>query len=266
MFPGDCSVCTEAYDEGDHKPRILRCGHTYCTACIECMVDNGFVECPDCHVQLEGTSAAQFPVNHNILALKKKIEEIKLLPTSKKVRTSELSTSSQKAETSNQEEGSETSSVGMRELKKRFAALERKQRELRKVDTHLNQYQALLNDWQEHHMENVNKLYDLMEENKSVLFLLEQMNSRVIAQRAEGKRGKEKLLEMLNKIENVTTAHEAIEVIGQAQLCTQEAEDWAKECQQLFPDIQAVSKQTKVGNHSSIFSSLIKKVTHELLC
>jgi hypothetical protein len=31
-----CNICYEAYkDESCMQPRLLRCGHTFCTACIE---------------------------------------------------------------------------------------------------------------------------------------------------------------------------------------------------------------------------------------
>lgn len=220
------------------------------------MVKNGYVECPDCHVQHEGTSAAQFPVDHGVSALMKKLKEFGLYPATKKLKTLEgpASSVSRKTRVSNREEVSGNSKAGKKALKKRIAALKREQREQRQMEAHLCQYQAQLDEWQEQHMENVGKLYEMMEENQSVLFILEQVNSRIAAERAEGNRGKQKLIEVLKRIENVTTASEAIEVIGQAQLCTQEAENWAKQFQEKFPDINSINTYIMVGNHSSIFS------------
>lgn len=253
MIPGECSVCAEVYDEEEDKPRCLPCGHTYCTICIDCMVKHGYVECPDCHVQHEGTSAAQFPVNHGILALMKEFGEFELYPATKKMKTLEEPTSSvsQKAGTLYQEEVSEASK---KELKKRVAALKREYREMRRMGFHLSHYQSQLNVWQEEHMQSVEKLYNLLEENKSFLFILEHLHSRIVAHRAEGQLGKQKLYEVLGRMENVTTPLEAMEVIGQAQLCTQEAGEWAKQSKALYPDVDALFTHIKVGNHSSIFS------------
>lgn len=29
-----CLVCTEGYDEGRRRPKLLRCGHTFCLSCL----------------------------------------------------------------------------------------------------------------------------------------------------------------------------------------------------------------------------------------
>ena len=31
---GTCSICSERYDENDHLPLMLECGHTYCRKCL----------------------------------------------------------------------------------------------------------------------------------------------------------------------------------------------------------------------------------------
>ena len=44
-----CSVCFEKYDCSDHLPKALPCLHTFCSACIDGLVnDDDNIECPIC--------------------------------------------------------------------------------------------------------------------------------------------------------------------------------------------------------------------------
>jgi hypothetical protein len=36
-----CSICVEEYDQIDHRPLFLHCGHTFCQQCVKKNVPNG---------------------------------------------------------------------------------------------------------------------------------------------------------------------------------------------------------------------------------
>lgn len=42
----ECSLCFEEYDEVNHCPRLLSCGHTFCCLCLQKILKNGCIECP----------------------------------------------------------------------------------------------------------------------------------------------------------------------------------------------------------------------------
>ena len=43
----ECPVCFEPYDDKLHTPRLLPCGHSFCTICLELMLNSGgFIICP----------------------------------------------------------------------------------------------------------------------------------------------------------------------------------------------------------------------------
>ena len=43
----ECSVCYERYDDNKRCPRLLsNCGHTFCTYCLEQLLKNGTIACP----------------------------------------------------------------------------------------------------------------------------------------------------------------------------------------------------------------------------
>lgn len=48
LEPLECRVCSNLYNTSDRCPRILRCGHTYCSTCLKTLAGKKGVECPEC--------------------------------------------------------------------------------------------------------------------------------------------------------------------------------------------------------------------------
>ena len=44
----ECSICSEHYDHENRFPRLLSCGHTFCSSCLEKLLKNNSISCPDC--------------------------------------------------------------------------------------------------------------------------------------------------------------------------------------------------------------------------
>ena len=64
-----CQVCFEEFEEdGDHVPRILPCSHTLCHTCVERLIHENKIECPECHEKHETKKEGKtFPQNKYIL-------------------------------------------------------------------------------------------------------------------------------------------------------------------------------------------------------
>ncbi|ELT90768.1 hypothetical protein CAPTEDRAFT_49606, partial [Capitella teleta] len=44
-----CSICMEAFGEGDRQPKLLPCHHSFCKQCLLQMArSHSFVDCPTC--------------------------------------------------------------------------------------------------------------------------------------------------------------------------------------------------------------------------
>lgn len=74
----NCSVCLEPFDEDDHSPRTLRCGHTLCTFCIEALLQR-FVNdrnCPECRKPLKITNVYHLPVSYTVLRLSRTLSDV----------------------------------------------------------------------------------------------------------------------------------------------------------------------------------------------
>ena len=70
----ECGVCHQPYQvEGDLQPRILDCGHTFCTRCMGEVSQVGNIQCPACmrKTQVEfGTQSLR--INYAILEILEK--------------------------------------------------------------------------------------------------------------------------------------------------------------------------------------------------
>lgn len=50
----NCPICQEKYNGNQRNPRILKCGHTFCTECLRAIIEESeeLPLCPDCRTQI----------------------------------------------------------------------------------------------------------------------------------------------------------------------------------------------------------------------
>ncbi|KAK7071732.1 hypothetical protein SK128_025314, partial [Halocaridina rubra] len=68
----ECSVCFQKYDEREHSPRCLTCGHTACSSCIYHLLGNRpFLKCPICRAlhKIKVKTPQQIPLNYELVKL-----------------------------------------------------------------------------------------------------------------------------------------------------------------------------------------------------
>jgi hypothetical protein len=74
----ECGVCFEAFDHDEMIPRLLKCGHTFCTSCLSTLLKTdahgggdggggGGIRCPNDRLMTLCTSVAQLPPNYSLL-------------------------------------------------------------------------------------------------------------------------------------------------------------------------------------------------------
>ena len=44
----ECSICLEGYNDKDKCPRMLSCGHSFCSSCLERFLHGNTIRCPTC--------------------------------------------------------------------------------------------------------------------------------------------------------------------------------------------------------------------------
>ncbi|CAL4191433.1 unnamed protein product [Meganyctiphanes norvegica] len=63
MISAECTICDLPYDEGNHRPRNLPCGHGFCTICLETTISRGSSLCPICRKTHGAKLAENLPIN-----------------------------------------------------------------------------------------------------------------------------------------------------------------------------------------------------------
>ena len=68
----ECPVCCELFDDQNISPRILSCGHSFCTGCLERLLTTGDkIPCPTCRdeVNVPQAGVAGLPKNFALLSI-----------------------------------------------------------------------------------------------------------------------------------------------------------------------------------------------------
>ncbi|KAK8719593.1 hypothetical protein OTU49_013928, partial [Cherax quadricarinatus] len=230
----ECKVCFNNYDEELRRPRTLPCGHTFCSQCIEDTIKNSQLTCPSCRAEHSATDATQFPIIYAMEAVIKKLRSIQVTSVgtvSTKCGQDRTRGISKKLRSLVQEHKSSISNLIS---------------ECEEALSQLSKYQGQVRDWKIQHHQLQDRLYDLLEQNKAAIELLEQEDTSVLTMTTEGEAGKKQLQTMLENLNTVNTAQEVVTTIDEADQYNVEVEDWIQKCQELFPDVNTVYTSIKV--------------------
>ena len=63
----DCPLCFEAFNETERCPRLLECGHTFCSACLQRVWQQGSVSCPQDRRTFKVAAVDQLAKNWQLL-------------------------------------------------------------------------------------------------------------------------------------------------------------------------------------------------------
>ncbi|XP_069193497.1 uncharacterized protein [Procambarus clarkii] len=232
--PEECSVCFNNYDDNQLRPRTQPCGHTFCSQYIDNAIKNGQLTSPSCLAEHAATAATQFPINYGMEALIRKLKGIEVVPektlTAKPIKAPARGIS-KKLHSMVEEQKSSISSL--------ITSCE-------EVLSQLGEYRGQLGDWKTRHLQLQDRLYALVEQNKSAMKLLELEDTSVVDMTTQGEEGKTQLQAMLGSLDTVNTAQEVFMTINEVDQCNMEVENWLKKCQKLFPDVKTVHTSVKV--------------------
>ncbi|XP_069193067.1 tripartite motif-containing protein 59-like [Procambarus clarkii] len=232
--PEECSVCFNDYDDNRLRPRTLPCGHTFCSQCIDNAIKNGQLTCPSCRAEHAATASTQFPISYVVEAFVRKLKNIQL--------------TAEEVVPAKPYEGPS------RGISKKLRSLVQEQKSIistliiscKEVLSQLGEYRGQLGDWKTHHLQLQDRLYALVEENKSAMKLLELEDTSVVDMTTQGEEGKTQLQAMLGSLDTVNTPQEVDTTIDTADECSMKMEDWLQKCQELFPDVKTVHTSVKV--------------------
>ncbi|CAL4237629.1 unnamed protein product, partial [Meganyctiphanes norvegica] len=59
----ECEICCNRYDDANRRPKVLICGHTFCSTCMGKEITKGKSTCPTCRIPYNATSVNDFRFN-----------------------------------------------------------------------------------------------------------------------------------------------------------------------------------------------------------
>ena len=66
----ECNVCSDMFSGSNNKqPRVLCCGHTFCSKCLSHLVSHNTIECPACRkiTALPNNLLSGLPINYALV-------------------------------------------------------------------------------------------------------------------------------------------------------------------------------------------------------
>ena len=67
----ECELCCKNFDGKDACPRLLSCGHTFCSGCLKCIFNrHNTIRCPTCRVEVEVPQAGVAGLSKNFALLR----------------------------------------------------------------------------------------------------------------------------------------------------------------------------------------------------
>lgn len=224
----DCPVCMLSFDDTERRPRTMPCGHTLCSPCIKDVTALDSITCPTCRATHAVPRGGQFPVCYAMEDLLRKLKGTEITPVPAATGSGQRRAGGLSRRIRSMLEEQEAKVV---------AAISTCQ----KIQSQLHQYQKALADWCQEQKQLEDGLQSVMDKSKAARELMCGEESKVLAKKLEVEEEEDILHAKLKALQGVTTAQEAMPVIDDADLCTDEAEQAAEECQEMFPDVNTIN-------------------------
>ncbi|KAG0728482.1 Reticulocyte-binding protein 2 a [Chionoecetes opilio] len=243
----DCPVCLTAYDDKVQRPRNLPCGHTFCTLCVNGLIKQGQVACPNCRVVHAVPQAGQFPISYDF-------ENLLMMMSGASLASPPPSAETDTAESAH----SLGTRPGQQGLSKRVRSLLEEQEakilaaihNCQKVKAQLNQYEATVRDWGRQQQDLEDRLQSLVDQCKDARMLARQEELSASDKRQQVDQGEQQLHTVLQAVRTAASAVEAYETIEDADHVMEEETQREEECLAIIPDVHTVTtikKATEVS-------------------
>lgn len=229
MKPSDCLVCLDRYSERK-RPRVLPCGHLFCSSCIESVQESGWVTCPCCRSAHPASGVDAFPI---VFAMEDLLRETDArsadapLPRSRGSRKLE--------------ELREGQAIAVQESASRCGDLL----------SQMVQFKGTIIRWMTEHEALIKRLNDVITHHKTAHQMLERERDLVGNFYSEGRRKQLQLIALGETLQATETPQEAATSIHDADERQDEAENWLRKCLKHFPEPNTVRRSIKVSGDRS---------------
>lgn len=242
--PEDCQVCLTSFDNTVQRPRTLPCGHTFCSPCMNELMEQRQITCPTCHVRHSIPGKGHFPINYNLEAFIRRLRDTEETYVSRPSRVGKIL------------------EVAGKPSRKRAPGLSNKMRSLlqeqeakviaaasvcQEIQSQLDHYQTTLSAWDNQQDQLEKRFQAVMDQIRNVRKLMRQEESQVAAKKDQMQLAKLQLETQLETLRKITTEQEAAIAIVDVVRCTDETEKKVEESQRMFPNFNTVITARKVS-------------------
>ncbi|XP_042864584.1 uncharacterized protein LOC122248556 isoform X2 [Penaeus japonicus] len=227
----ECKVCLEIYDESQRRPHNLPCGHTFCTICIEDMLQNSSLTCPRCRAKHIASDRSSFPVAYDLEEVLSKRESSTSAALGRMLHSQKKDISS-KINTLRDEQMASINNISL--------AFQEK-------ISQLDKYKTKLIDWGIEHDDLIHKIQkDLIEQNEELRDSLKEEHGLVAEVLEAGETQEQQLKFAKESLFTAQTTQDVFVAINDAEIVQSEAESWIEKCDELFQDAKPVHRSIKV--------------------
>ncbi|XP_063614933.1 uncharacterized protein LOC134788022 [Penaeus indicus] len=222
--PSECLVCLDKYNESK-RPRVLPCGHLFCSSCIETVQEAWLVTCPCCRTAHPASGMDDFPI---VFAVEDLLRETDARGTDAMLPR-------------------RRGSRKLEELKEGQAlAVQESAYKCGDLLSQMVEFKGRLLSWMTEHEALMKRLNDVIIHHKTAHQMLEREIDLLDEFYSEGRQKQRKLMALGETLHAAETPQEAATSIQDADEHQDEAESWLRKCLKHFPEANTVRRSIKI--------------------
>lgn len=237
-------MCLEPYDDSHKRPRVLPCGHTFCSPCIRGLVQDGYLPCPTCRTEhvIPGDYSF-FPIVFEFEELLNRVKHTRGTPATSSSSSPSSVTSSGRPR---RERGSAISKKLTNLKVEQESSMCQSTSACVRMRRQLAMYKASLVEWEREHRQLAGDLRRFVQLNEEVERLLAREREAVERMQLEGVDKTQQLRTARRTLIEVRSSQDTFDALNHGDFAQDEAEDWMLKCREAFPGVEAVRKSVKV--------------------
>ncbi|XP_064105667.1 uncharacterized protein LOC135215151 [Macrobrachium nipponense] len=229
----DCQLCCENYDK-TRRPRSLLCGHSYCTECLDKLLQNETCSCPICNASIKASSVSDFSINY---ALESAISELRDLEFAEMLKSLPKGRQSR-----------------LREMIGHHRTCSRELLDsAREMSGDLDNYIEFLLENKGRHAKLAVELEERSEWHNEIIQDIKKERTKVKEDREKVKDHIEKLEAALPQLDKVVDLTETTDAVSKATLIFGELADLVDKCKKDYPDPTIANAQKLLRSSDNLY-------------
>ncbi|XP_063601353.1 uncharacterized protein LOC134777420 [Penaeus indicus] len=223
----ECKVCFCDYDQADRRPRVLPCGHFFCSVCVTSLLKEGTLKCPICCSQHTIPDIMQIPIAYDFEEL---LSSINLAsPGEREVLEPQ------------QDIAREPAKLRIMQL-----AVSSGTSDCNQMQTQLRTYNTTLDNLITEHEEQIKNLTEMIQSHMNAQQLLKKEKSRLTDLQGQGEQQYRMLQEAAETLHTSDKGMDTDTAISRAEQCHAVTLEWIKLCNGTLPDVSAIQQSAKL--------------------